>query len=315
MKITRLVLVLLLGVLLFSVFACNSGIIPPSEKHPYWEYFGRQPPYDKSKYGDKIYLINNESASDSTWEQLEAFLLSDKTDEKEYNSSSFLCGAFAEEVHNNAEQAGIKAAWVCVWFTNNASYTSHALNAFNTTDRGLVYVDCTGLNATGASVFRNCTMSITMTPESTEGQNITVEQDKIFSGHDKVAYIAIGKEYGLISLGVANNFSNHNFSYDDYDRYIDDWNTYNTTLESYNNSLEEYKVKSDYYNNLYSSCHGLDAPEECGHLWTLYSELNRLHEELTNQANELYMQYTKIGGCWGTGVVKYGIVSKVEIWW
>jgi hypothetical protein len=59
---------------------------------------------------------------------------------KQY-SSKFLCGDFAEEFHNNAEIKGYKCGWVFVDLENDPE--DHACNVFNTTDRGLVFVDCT----------------------------------------------------------------------------------------------------------------------------------------------------------------------------
>lgn len=52
-----------------------------------------------------------------------------------------VCADFAEVLHNNAELFGIKAAWVAINFEEGPG---HALNAFQTTDRGLVFIDCTG---------------------------------------------------------------------------------------------------------------------------------------------------------------------------
>jgi len=97
--------------------------------------------------GHRIVLHNNPNAENPTWEELEAFLLADKTDEHSYNRLTFVCADFAEMVHNNAEAAGIKAAYVCVELGACSYFLSgggHALNAFDTTDRGLVYIDCTG---------------------------------------------------------------------------------------------------------------------------------------------------------------------------
>lgn len=93
--------------------------------------------------GEPIELINNPNATDPTYQDMVTFLRTDKTDEIEYDPDSFICGDFAETVHNNAEAAGIKAAWVCIDFRGFTA--GHACNAFNTTDRGLIFVDCTGI--------------------------------------------------------------------------------------------------------------------------------------------------------------------------
>lgn len=86
-------------------------------------------------------LINQSSAKNPTWEELLAFLKEDKTDKKPYVPGEYECGNFALELHNNAEAHGIRAALVAVHFYNSLS---HAINAFKTTDRGLVYIDDTG---------------------------------------------------------------------------------------------------------------------------------------------------------------------------
>jgi hypothetical protein len=88
-------------------------------------------------------IVDYGSATNPTWAQLLSFLLNDKTDQKAYVPDVYMCGGFARDVHNNAERAGIRAAYVDVELPGG----HHALNAFKTTDRGLVFIDCTGLEA------------------------------------------------------------------------------------------------------------------------------------------------------------------------
>lgn len=60
---------------------------------------------------------------------------------------------FAERLHNNAEMAGIRCGLVILDMVgyqdpHNLGIepdAGHACNVFNTTDRGLVYIDCTGV--------------------------------------------------------------------------------------------------------------------------------------------------------------------------
>lgn len=105
-------------------------------------------------YGLK--LIDNWQAKDVSSVELMAFLEQDKTNEhdvKDYAApadrtleglinSGYMCSNFAMDLHNNAEKASIKCAVVvCV-------ERCHAFNAFNTTDKGLVYVDAsTGIDS------------------------------------------------------------------------------------------------------------------------------------------------------------------------
>ena len=94
-----------------------------------------------SKECSDVALIDNPTATNPTWSQLETFLSQDQTEKHTYIENVYDCSQFSRDVHNNAEAAGIRAAEVQVWFRNEI--TGHALNAFLTTDYGLVYVSCT----------------------------------------------------------------------------------------------------------------------------------------------------------------------------
>jgi hypothetical protein len=158
----------------------------------YQETFGEvyeniNPPYKSGESGMEVW--NNTSATNPSWEQLVAFLKEDMTETISYWDSSpefayskdqlrelgvpedrwfgnFVCGDFAALIHNNAEIIGIKAAEVVI-HSIGKDY-GHALNAFVTTDRGLVFIDCTG--------------------------------NKEGSGHDKVCCIKKGKEVICLEL-------------------------------------------------------------------------------------------------------------------
>jgi hypothetical protein len=129
--------------------------------------------------GDFIVLINSENAVDPSYSELVGFLEQDETDQFPYiytvgppgtyygsaesnvdlegiqdiidgtaqPGDPHVCSDFAERLHNNAELTGIRCACVSVGL---AGSEGHACNAFQTTDRGLVYIDCTGgLGSTG----------------------------------------------------------------------------------------------------------------------------------------------------------------------
>ncbi|WP_292379353.1 hypothetical protein [Methanosarcina sp. UBA289] len=90
--------------------------------------------------GHEIVLHNNKTAVDPTFEQVKAFAREDLTNTKKY-TSKYQCGDFSEEFHDNAEAAGYKCGWVFVDLENGPE--DHACNVFNTTDAGLVFIDCT----------------------------------------------------------------------------------------------------------------------------------------------------------------------------
>jgi hypothetical protein len=137
------------------------------------------PPYIKAP-GEYIYLNNNADARNVSFEALKAFIISDQTDKALYIPGTRMCGYFAESLHNNAERVGIRAAMAILEFEDGS--VPHALNAFETTDRGLVYIDCTGALRSPAA-FEEWMY-------------------KLFypMGQDRMAYVMKGKEYGTILL-------------------------------------------------------------------------------------------------------------------
>lgn len=87
--------------------------------------------------GNVLVLKNYQNATVPSYDQLVKALREDKTDEKPY-TSSYQCGDFAQDTHNALESKGIKCAWIgCVG-------ANHAINAVQTSDKGLIYFDCTG---------------------------------------------------------------------------------------------------------------------------------------------------------------------------
>jgi len=86
-----------------------------------------------------------------TWSELKAFLASDDTDKHPYDFPTFVCANFASTLQKNAKAAGWRCAVVSVrlsgypdWYNYGIpSNTGHDCNAFETTDQGLVYIDCT----------------------------------------------------------------------------------------------------------------------------------------------------------------------------
>lgn len=90
--------------------------------------------------GKTIKLATNPESIDPTYEQAIEFIRADRTDRNDYIPNQYICGDFAADVQYNAEVAGYQCAWVYIEFKDGPS---HACNAFNTTDRGLVFIDCT----------------------------------------------------------------------------------------------------------------------------------------------------------------------------
>ena len=283
------ILFALIGSIVIAIMPGNNNAdIPPSEDHPYWEYSNEQPPYSETQYGGQIHLINNKMATDPIWPELAEFLFADKTDEKTYDEHSFTCGAFAEEVHNNAEAAGIKAGWVAVDFEDGG--IGHALNVFDVEPWGLIYIDCTSSYNSDISYI---------TP--------TLYEPEPLNNFDKVAFVEEGKEYGSISLEVWNENPNT------YENYKEQWGKYESAIDEYNKEVEHYNELLDEYNNLYDRCGGhADYNDECIVLGPLYDTVQKYPTRLDNQLSQINRQYEWLGDYWYEPL---GIVQDIEIWW
>jgi len=244
--------------------------------------YNEQPPYAKTFGGERIYLINNKNANDPTWQQLVSFLTTDKTDGNDYSLFSFPCGAFAEEVHNNAEALGIRAAWVAVDFQDGGEL--HALNAFHTTDKGIVFVDCT-------SSYRS-DIVYPMISDPATGESREYKPERLPTC-DKVAYVVIGKEYGLITLDKAELPS-----YDFYEDYVQEWQDYERGVKEYNKRANEYISMLGGRTVIYNHSE--------------YRKLKRMHDELEKERVELESQREILGDY---GWEPLGVVSHVEIYW
>ena len=88
-----------------------------------------------------VMITNYENVHNPTMAELKAFLEQDHTNNLVYSDPSCVCANFAAVLHDNAEENGIRCGYVCIDF---AVGSGHALDAFQTTDDGLVFVDDTG---------------------------------------------------------------------------------------------------------------------------------------------------------------------------
>ena len=187
--------------------------------------------YYIDSYGQPIVLLENKNAADPSYEELVSFLNADNTDQypyvpsatqidlsstssdprrmvdkdrwlqivdgQAYQSIPRICADFAETIHNNAEIHGIRAGYVTIELSS--STIGHAIDVFNTTDRGLVFIDDTGEESqTQISSPGSVSFGIT-------------------DSCDKVAYLEKGKPYGSISLNVADQYG---LDYSGYEKWL-----------------------------------------------------------------------------------------------
>jgi len=218
-------------------------------------HYGVQPPYVAGPIGVPIHLVQAEATADVTWHELMDFLRQDPTDRSPYIQDLYMCGAFAEALYNNAATAGIRTAWVSLDIRGRT--IGHALNAFFTSDRGLVFVDCTGGDAVMA-----------VSPGFGGAQ----------CEHDRIAYVRPGLEYGLISLDRAESPS-----YEFYREYSESWESYVSDLEEYNRLAVQYNFFVTGRTLIPGSADARKAQE--------------LHSELLSRRVSLDMQREIVGEC------------------
>jgi hypothetical protein len=252
--------------------------------------------------GSPVCLVNYKNATDPSWDELRTFLQQDDTDEHLFREGAFVCADFAELLHNNAEASGIRAAFVGVDF--RADEEAHALNAFNTTDKGLVYVDCT---SGSSSVFVKL-------PDSGEGKGKAC-------GHDKIAYVVKGNEYGVISVDQATSFD-----YWFYEAYRLSWeeltnnrSAYNTAVATYNADAKAYEEAVEAYETAVGGRTSIRDPEEYEKLKKMFNDLKTKENALELRENELSTwraqldeRQAKLGWCHWKSL---GVVTSVEMCW
>lgn len=89
----------------------------------------------------RVFLLDNPKARDVSYQELLDFLREDPTDQLKYVRNEFSCSDFSEILQHNAEKKGIQCAWV---YVDLLGIADHSVNAFQTTDRGLIFVDDSG---------------------------------------------------------------------------------------------------------------------------------------------------------------------------
>lgn len=73
---------------------------------------------------------------DPTYQEALNFIASDQTDKNQY-SENYTCENFAADFKNNAFKAGYRCGYVIIDFPD----AGHAINCFNTTDKGLIFIE------------------------------------------------------------------------------------------------------------------------------------------------------------------------------
>lgn len=205
--ILTLIVIVVSGIIVYRIVGKENPDLADSVSYAQSTFIDVQPPILKVT-GEQVRLTNNSKATNPTFSELAAFLEKDSTDSLEYVTGERMCSAFAEMLHNNAELAGIRAAFVGVDIAGRP--VGHALNAFETTDKGTVYIDCVG-------------------PESGH------EDEPQPSDYDKIAYVAQGEPYGIISIDKAQSLE-----YSFYRNQSRKWDACEEMIAAYNREVKAF---------------------------------------------------------------------------
>jgi hypothetical protein len=90
----------------------------------------------------RMVLYNADDAKNPTSVELVKAVMLDKTDQQIYTSNKFDCVDYAKMLHNNMEARGIRSGVVMITYKDTKQ--GHLCNVFQTTDKGLIYIDNTG---------------------------------------------------------------------------------------------------------------------------------------------------------------------------
>lgn len=95
--------------------------------------------------GSEVILHNNPAAKPRSWNEIIEFVKNDDTNTRAY-TDEWNCIEYAAQLHDRAESSGFKAGIVILDLMNPEkpdAKSAHMLNAFQSSDRGVVYVDNT----------------------------------------------------------------------------------------------------------------------------------------------------------------------------
>ena len=215
-----------------------------------------------------------------TWQELKTFVSEDDTDTHQYVADQFDCSGFAIGLRDQAWRRGFRSAYIEIGFGQSSA--GHALDAFQTQDKGLIYVD------------------------NTE--------------RDQIAYLEKGKIYGLIALdGVKEQFIDCSASPDDfwkpitYARYSGNIFGYGY-YQNYSQRSEFHKDSQDAYNSDVKAYNAAVVIYNSSNGGGQYSS-----DQLEDWLNKLNSWSANLDALWkdlGSGQVSpMDAVSTIETYW
>jgi hypothetical protein len=137
LAVALVVLALVTACAIYLAGGTDSG--KPVAGHPDWRILSLPIYYEN---GSTIEILENQRATDPSYGLMISFLSDYGAPPGEYGTGH-VCSSYAVELYDSAERMGINAHMVLVYFVGVVD--PHSILAFDTTDKGRVYIDPTGL--------------------------------------------------------------------------------------------------------------------------------------------------------------------------
>jgi hypothetical protein len=247
--------------------------------------------------GQEVKITEYRNATNTTYANLTVFLESDHTEEMLYVDPTYTCSDFAVALHDNAEANGIKCGVVSVQFEGRS--IGHMFNVFPTDDKGLVYVDATGVNETQR---QNNITPIKAAVYLEDGRDLG-EIAFYQTGGDLEYDFYMGRQQQMdqykkeVSAYIV-DYDLYQADYMTWDASVTqlaaDYETYGADLEAYNPVLAAYNAQMNAHNDAIAQYnagnHGVSVPPVPGGLDEIKAWKDRLDSTyiaLGNRANDL----------------------------
>lgn len=267
------------------------------------------PHFQKSDH-TPIRILNNPNAQIYTWEETRRMLLDDETEQKNYVPVTYTCAHFAQDLHNRCEAKGLRTGIVLFEYKDGSE--GHAINAFNTTDKGVVYVDATGI----------------------------AQSDVEVPAVKSVAYLFEGKHYFAIPMEVditreyPSNYSAGLHYLNERKRHGERASKFETKASRFQSRVERFKQQQEQFKALQEKLNRSKEnwaqrgyPEnERREINREIEKLNRIAESFNRESKELEEIQSKLGQdadnlnkrsrelLW-VNTTKHSPVAKIHVYW
>ena len=272
--------------------------------------------------GQEVTITEYRNATNTTYANLTIFLENDHTEDMLYADPNYTCSDFAVALHDSAEAHGIRCGIVNVQFEGRS--VGHAFDVFPTDDKGLVFVDATGLNETqlsenmtpgkAAVYLRNGSQFGEIALKQTGGDfDYTFYLDRKQKMDEYKSEVEQWEaDYGLYEKDFKAWNDSETELYNQFMNYTAEVKSYNTELSSYNAQMEAHNAAVQQYN---AGDHGVSIPSIPSggdELKAQKATLDGEYVSYLNRNNDLQRAGTALQDRYNALAVRYGELKARE---